>query len=394
MAKVNQRLWKIPSQRTKRKAWGFTAQLPCSPCPHRHPTTGAVLHPDGVRQVRQYKAEWSKEDAEAELAKALLGIEEPKPRTGGITFGQAAERYLAAKSRKRSLIGDRRIIEHLKSEFGAETPLAEITPSRISEYKAKRLGSVRKIGKGESAIERPLSPAAVNRPLAVLRHLLRLAHEEWGALESIPRIRTEKEPQGRLRWLTKEEANELLDACRRSRNPALADLVEFALFTGVRQGEALGLTWDHVDRARGVIRLEVTKSGRRRDVPLNANADAVLARRRTPAAKGYVFGSRNWNSFRSAWEAAMASAGIERFRFHDLRHTFASWLVQRGRTMREVQEALGHQTITMTMRYSHLAPDHLRAAVAALDGMLPARQSEPAELSAQEALIEAIKGSR
>jgi hypothetical protein len=146
----------------------------------------------------------------------------------------------------------------------------------------------------------------------------------------------------------------LLAACGESRNRALMDLVEFALFTGLRQGEALSLTWDRVDRARGVIRLELTKSGRRREVPLNTNADAVLARRATPESSDYVFGSHNWNSFRSAWEAALASAGIEGVRFHDLRHTFASWLVQRGRTLREVQEALGHQTITMTMRYSHI----------------------------------------
>jgi integrase len=231
-----------------------------------------------------------------------------------------------------------------------------------------------------------------------LRHLLRLAHEEWGELSTVPKIRTEKEPEGRLRWLTEDEATRLLAACRKSRNTALADLVEFCLFTGLRQGEALGLTWDRVDRSRGVVRLELTKSGRRREVPPGLNADAVLARRWTDGAKGYVFGSCKWNSFRSAWEAALAAAGIESFRFHDLRHTFASWLVQRGRTLKEVQEALGHQTITMTMRYSHLAPDHLRAAVAALDGMLPARESEPAELSAQasaqEAVLEAIKGSR
>ena len=83
------------------------------------------------------------------------------------------------------------------------------------------------------------------------------------------------------------------------------------MFTGLRRGEALTLTWDRVDRARGVVRLELTKSGRRREVPLSSNADGVLARRWTPDATGYVFGSRNWNAFRSAWEAALATAGLD-----------------------------------------------------------------------------------
>jgi integrase len=189
----------------------------------------------------------------------------------------------------------------------------------------------------------------------------------------VPEIDLEKESQGRLRWLTPEDAGRLLAACRKSRNAALVGLVEFTMFTGFRRGEALGLTWDRVDRARGVIRLEVTKSGHRREVRLNANADAVLARRWSEGAAGYVFGSKNWNSFRSAWEAAVTTAKLDDFRFHDLRHTFASWLVQRGRTLREVQEALGHRSVTMTLRYSHLAPDHLRAAIAVLDNVLPAR---------------------
>jgi integrase len=380
MARVNQRLWKLPGQRTKRKAWGFTAQI-------------------NGKQVRRYKAEWTRDDAEAELATALLRLEPENPKGAGITLTQAADRYLASKARRRTIEADRRQLDLLKAEFGGKTPLTEITASRISAYKAKRLATVRTIGKGEGVVERRLTAAAVNRPLALLRHLLRLAHEEWGELNAVPKIRTEKEPQGRLRWLTEDEARRLLAACRKSRNAALADLVEFCLFTGLRQGEALGLTWDRVDRSRGVVRLELTKSGRRREVPLGLNADAILARRWTNGAKGYVFGACKWNSFRSAWEAALAAAGIESFRFHDLRHTFASWLVQRGRTLKEVQEALGHQTITMTMRYSHLAPDHLRAAVAALDGMLPApQQSERAETSAQdsaqEVLVEAIKGSR
>src|SRR5207249_7059343 len=109
--------------------------------------------------------------------------------------------------------------------------------------------------------------------------------------------------QGRLRWATPGDAERLLTACRASRCPALADLTELALFTGLRQGEALGLLWSDVDRSRGVVGLEgtKTKSGRRREVPLGARADAVLARRWTPDAAGHVFGSRRWSTFRSAW---------------------------------------------------------------------------------------------
>src|SRR5207237_4919567 len=140
--------------------------------------------------------------------------------------------------------------------FGENTPLAEITANRISEYKAKRIVTVSTRRKDVTGGAVTLSGAAVNRPLTILRHLLRLAHEEWGVLETLPKIRLEKEPQGRLRWLTQDEATKLLSACKKSRNSGLADLVEFAVFTGVRKSEALGLTWDRGDRVRGVIRLE------------------------------------------------------------------------------------------------------------------------------------------
>jgi integrase len=150
----------------------------------------------------------------------------------------------------------------LKAAFGKDTNLADITAATISDYKGKRLATKsRQTGAA-------LSAAAINRPLALRRHLLHLAHEEWGALDSIPTVRLEDEPEGRLRWLTPEEANRLLVAARESRNPDLADLVELSLFTGLRQGEALELTWDRVDRSRGVLLLlEVTKSGRRRQGP-------------------------------------------------------------------------------------------------------------------------------
>src|SRR5437016_9446223 len=104
MAKVRQRTWTVPGQRAKRKAWGFSLQL------------------DSGKRVKHYRAEWTREDAEAELAKKLLQIEPEKPKGAGITFGQASERYLAAKFRKRSLRNDTRILKHLAEIFGKDTP--------------------------------------------------------------------------------------------------------------------------------------------------------------------------------------------------------------------------------------------------------------------------------
>src|SRR2546430_13233841 len=146
MARVSQRLWRAPGRRAKRRAWGFTVQV------------------DG-KQKRVYKAEWTKDDAQNALAAFLLKVEPPTP-TCGMTLAGASERYLATKARKRTLKKDERILKHLKSAFGAGTPLADLTASRISEYKATRLAT--KLGKPES--ERLLTAAAVNRPLALLRH--------------------------------------------------------------------------------------------------------------------------------------------------------------------------------------------------------------------------------
>ena len=174
--------------------------------------------------------------------------------------------------------------------------------------------------------------------------------------------------------MTPEEATSLFEACSESRNADLPDLVEFVLFTGLRRGEALGLTWERVDRARGVVLLNVTKNHKRREVPLNSRADAVLARR-GPKNSGLVFGSRAWDHFRTAWERAVERATLVDFHFHDLRHTFASWAVQRGATLQEVKDLLGHHSLAMALRYGHLAPEHLRSAVARLDAVLPAHYS-------------------
>ena len=126
-------------------------------------------------------------------------------------------------------------------------------------------------------------------------------------------------------------------------------------------GEIMGLEWDRVDFSRGVLQLEITKNGRRREIPMNqAVYDALSALPRTGARlfRGTV---------RKAFEGAVERAGLKDFHFHDLRHDFASHLTIKGRPLKEVQELLGHRSITQTERYAHLAPGFLREAVTTLE---------------------------
>ena len=335
MAKITKRTWYSTSptgQRQKRVAWGYTTQ-------------GA----DG-RQVKRSNAGWSREDAEKALAEQRLGIG-PKDGAASLPFGVAVERYLKAKSRKRSLKNDERSLKLFREYFGAATPLAQITAARVSAWKADRLAATcQQTG-------RHYSPAAINRPLAALHHLLKLAHEEWEALSVVPKIRLEKEAQGRLRWLEPDEQTRLLAACRASRNPQLFNIVTVALETGLRLSELLGLTWDRVDVSRGVIRLEVTKSGKRREIPMRQVVYNVLASLPEPR-EGRVWRLRN---IRTAFENAVAVAKVDNLHFHDLRHSFASWFMMRGGQLQTLKEILGHADLKMTLRYAHLAPEHLRS---------------------------------
>ena len=285
----------------------------------------------------------------------------PPPHDRAMTLAAAFERYFKAKARKRSIEADRRISEHLLEEFGATTRLRDLTASRIAAYRERRLaaGSIRRRDKAGRPAR--LSAASINRPLALLRHLLRLAHEEWEMLPTVPKVRLEKEPQGRVRWLEPDEERRLIAACRASALPHLADLVTVALETGMRRGEAEGLTWDRVDLSRGVLRLEITKSGRRREVPMRQRVYDVLASR--PGSRE----GRLWpeGSTRAAFEAAVEAARLAGpFRFHDCRHHFASWFMMRGGSLPALQKILGHASLAMTMRYAHLSPEHLRGEMA------------------------------
>jgi len=181
-----------------------------------------------------------------------------------------------------------------------------------------------------------------------------------------------REPRGRVRFLSDDERNRLLKACQDSPNPYLYAVVVLALSTGMRSGEIMGLTWDDVDLNQGRAILHETKNGERRVVSLGGKALELLkvhARiRRLDTA--LLFPGKNPAKpmdLRAPWLAALKAAEIEDFRFHDLRHSAASYLAMNGASLAEIAEVLGHKTLQMVKRYSHLSEAHTANVVARMN---------------------------
>jgi integrase len=258
-------------------------------------------------------------------------------------------------------------IKNLRPFFG-ETLICQVTPSMINEYKIKR----RNDGVG---------PASINRELAMVKNAFNKAVKEWGWVRDNPvtRIPMEKEPPGRVRYLTDEEFEKLLEGCPEWLRP----IVLTARHTGLRKENILSLKWHQVDLNRRVITVERTKNGERLGIPINDTLWALFKRlskvryirtehvfyhpdAKKKTAKGR-FNGRRYYEVKTAFQKALEEAGIGNFRFHDLRHCFASALVQRGADLYEVQRLLGHKSHAMTQRYAHLAPENLRNAVLKLD---------------------------
>lgn len=269
-----------------------------------------------------------------------------------IAFRKLMEKYAEyceSNNRPSTYAKKRFNIANLVEHFG-DVPVGSITPEQIEAYKRKRL--------------REVKPATVNRDLAALKHALRLA-VKWGYLEASPADQVGKfrEPPGRMRYLTREEAAALIDSCSKELRP----LVVAAIHTGMRLGELLALEWEHVDLGRRQIRVVDSKNNDFRVVPMNAVVynELLLAARR----KGRVFTSRYGRPYRwihNGFRAACARADIKDFTFHDLRHTFASWLAMEGVPLSTIGNLLGHRTTQMTARYAHLAPGYLADVVEVL----------------------------
>lgn len=208
-----------------------------------------------------------------------------------------------------------------------------------------------------------VAPATTNRTLEVLRSVLRMAcKRNW--LKALPPIEFLDEPDVRIRWITPEEADRLIQELAKSKwTEPLAELVRFSLATGLRESNVTGLEWSRVDLERRVMWVEghQSKNGSAFNLPLSAEAILVLRRRQGKHSR-WVFTYRGKGVKRGntkAFKAALKRAGITNFRWHDLRHTWASWHVQNGTPIPVLQQLGGWKTLAMVMRYAHLGASHL-----------------------------------
>lgn len=287
------------------------------------------------------------------------------------TLGELIDRYLRdvmpskPKSKKDQTIQ----LEWWKKELGAFL-LSEVTPPLLVEKRDK-------LARELTPREVPRSPATVVRYMAALSHVFTMAVKEWGWLEDNPfrKVSKPKEGRGRVRFLADQERENLLKACKASKNSYLYLVVVLALSTGARKNEILTLRWQDIDFERRVITLHETKNGEIRVLPLVSHArDLMIEHSKVRRIDSeLVFPGLNGNQpidIRSAWETALEAAEIEDFRFHDLRHSAASYLAMDGASMPEIAAVLGHKTLQMVKRYAHLSEAHTAGVVARMNSKI------------------------
>lgn len=262
-------------------------------------------------------------------------------------------------------------VQHLKNYFG-NCKLSAISIDMILDYRTKRKAEG-KARDGKSS----LAPATINREVQLLRAILGKA-VEWRKLVRNPALSVEDHGEGekRERCLTRTEILRLLQATKRSASPLLRSIVYLALETGMRKSEIFNLKWSDVDFESGQLLVRETKTGEQRHVPLSRRARWLLAKRAAhdPLAT-WVFQSKDEDGkpapvsdIKNAWWTVLMRSRIEDFRFHDLRHTFASHFAMKGGNLYALATIMGHSNPVMTLkRYTHLSPEYMRAQRAVMD---------------------------
>ena len=298
-----------------------------------------------------------KRDTESAIERGAFTYEKPGSRhTLSELIDRYIERVLPTKPKNA-----RNVRQHLlwwKQELGSYL-LSDIKPNLISQKRDDLLSNF-------TCKNKPRSPTTVVRYLASLSHAFSVAVRDWEWMQENPvlKISKPKISNERTRFLSDEERARLIRACQESESKGLYPVVILALSTGMRRGEILNLKWSDVDLDRGAILLQTTKNGERRFVPLVGIAlDLLKSRHADQPTNSLVFPAPHCPSkpidIRSAWETAVEKAGISNFRFHDLRHTAASYLAMSQASLLEIGTLLGHKTVQMTKRYSHISNKHI-----------------------------------
>lgn len=237
--------------------------------------------------------------------------------------------------------------------------LSDLRPSIIAEARDALLSEQTSRGKLRN-------PSTVNRYLAAFSKALTVAVREWEWLEDSPMKKVSKPKEGRARdrFLSHDEKDRLLRACKASSNPHLFTVVSLAIFTGMRFSEIVTLSWNDIDFVNKIITLQKTKNGEKRYIPITTSIEELLSNLRD--RQGLLFKSfrpdnkKGVINIRKAFEKALVESQLrEGVRFHDLRHTAASYLAMNGATQGELMEILGHKSPSQTKRYSHYNQKHI-----------------------------------
>lgn len=359
----------------------------------------------------------ARETAQTRRAQAALGQDIPTRRpTSDVTLRAFLDDTYEAWMRN-AYGKETTQLERIRSAFHdlLDLQLSELTTARIERWRVSRTFYHGGHGASAKRQTREVKPSTINRDIKALRAALNRA-TEWGNLSSMPlgkvRFRAEDE-NAVVRYLSNDEearlraaliardnarraARESANRWRRDRGykewaahdkytDYVSPLVLLAINTGLRRGELLQLRWRDLDLQRRMltVRGEGTKTRQTRHVPLNTEATLLMKawRPRVLDPAWCVFGGSTAStplaSVKNAWHGVVVGAKVTSFRFHDLRHTFASKLVMAGVDLNTVRELLGHKSVAMTLRYAHLAPEHKAAAVEALVASKPRRRKAP-----------------
>lgn len=291
-------------------------------------------------------------------------------RTLGDLIDRYRDDYLPVKRRNRDSAGQAAILAWWHEHYG-HVPLDRLKPDVFAEARGK-------LAKRTGRSGEPISGATINRYLAGVSAVCKWAWKELGWLPANPVLSVTKmqEGDGVVRFLSDDERKRLLAACKESDDPNIHCAVILALATGLRYGNVRFLRWEDVDRTEWTLSIRETKNGDSRRVPVVGAAQRALQAQfdADPIGEGWVFkGAKesapaDFNG--KVWRRVRDAAGLPDVRFHDLRHTTASYLTQGGAGLAQVAEAMGHRTLAMARRYSHQNPEHVRATLASIAGKL------------------------